>query len=283
MEDQNLEQAGGEAKGETGGQTPGQAPGQTPGQAPGQAPDHAPGQTPDQATNQSTSKPASNPSRVDLGALRKEYITAGLDRHQLDPDPIHQFAQWFEQAKQSGLTEPNAMSLATANAQGEVSIRTVLLKLFDHQGFVFFTNYSSHKAQDITSNPRVALLFPWLDLERQVKIQGRASKISTAESLRYFSSRPHGSQIGAWVSNQSQVLSSRQVLEMKFQEMKRKFQEGKVPLPDFWGGYRVEPLSIEFWQGRESRLHDRFVYTRKAAADPSDQSGLEWMIERLMP
>ena len=279
MEDQNLEQAGGEAKGETGGQTPGQAPGQTPGQAPGQAPDQAVGRAPDQ----NASKPASNSSRVDLGALRKEYTTAGLDRHQLDPDPIQQFALWFEQAKQSGLTEPNAMSLATANAQGEVSIRTVLLKLFDHQGFVFFTNYSSHKAQDITSNPRVALLFPWLDLERQVKIQGRASKISTAESLRYFSSRPHGSQIGAWVSNQSQVLSSRQVLEMKFQEMKRKFQEGKVPLPDFWGGYRVEPLSIEFWQGRESRLHDRFVYTRKAAADPSDQSGLEWMIERLMP
>jgi pyridoxamine 5'-phosphate oxidase len=212
---------------------------------------------------------------VDLGALRKEYKTRGLDREDLLPDPIDQFAAWFEQARQAGLTEPNAMSLATADAEGAVSLRTVLLKLFDRQGFVFFTNYRSRKAQDISANASVALLFPWLDLERQVKIRGRAAKISTAESLRYFSSRPHGSQIGAWVSDQSQVLSSRQVLEMKVLEMKRKFAEGKVPLPDFWGGYRVEPVSIEFWQGRESRLHDRFVYTRQADST--------WKIERLMP
>ena len=212
---------------------------------------------------------------VDLGALRKEYKTRGLDREDLLPDPIDQFAAWFEQAREAGLTEPNAMSLATADAEGAVSLRTVLLKLFDRQGFVFFSNYGSRKALDIAANASVALLFPWLDLERQVKIRGRATKISTAESLRYFSSRPHGSQIGAWVSDQSQVLSSRQVLEMKVAEMKRKFAEGKVPLPDFWGGYRVEPVSIEFWQGRESRLHDRFVYTRQADST--------WKIDRLMP
>ena len=212
---------------------------------------------------------------VDLGALRKEYKNRGLDREDLLPDPIDQFAAWFEQAREAGLTEPNAMCLATADASGAVSIRTVLLKLFDRQGFVFFSNYRSRKALDIAANASVALLFPWLDLERQVKIRGRATKISTAESLRYFSSRPHGSQIGAWVSDQSQVLSSRKVLEMKVLEMKRKFAEGKVPLPDFWGGYRVEPVSIEFWQGRESRLHDRFVYTRQADGS--------WLIDRLMP
>jgi pyridoxamine 5'-phosphate oxidase len=213
--------------------------------------------------------------RADLGALRKEYSSRGLDLDNLNPDPIRQFALWFEQARASGLTEPNAMSLATASASGELSVRTVLLKLFDQQGFVFFSNYRSRKAQDIEANAQVALLFPWLDLERQVKIRGRAEKISSAESLKYFLSRPHGSQLGAWVSDQSQVLSSRQVLEMKFQEMKRKFSEGSVPLPDFWGGYRVRPHSIEFWQGRENRLHDRLVYTL--------QPDGSWPIARLMP
>jgi pyridoxamine 5'-phosphate oxidase len=231
---------------------------------------NVPGDDPDSPVGR-----ADRDGRVDLGALRKEYKTRGLDREDLLPDPIDQFAGWFAQAQEAGLTEPNAMSLATADAQGQVSLRTVLLKLFDRQGFVFFTNYNSRKAQDIAANASVALLFPWLDLERQVKIRGRASRVSTAESLRYFSSRPRGSQIGAWVSDQSQVLSSRKVLEMKLLEMKRKFGEGKIPLPDFWGGYRVEPVSIEFWQGRESRLHDRFVYTRQADGS--------WTIERLMP
>lgn len=212
---------------------------------------------------------------ADLGALRKEYRTAALDLEHLNPDPIQQFAAWFEQARQAQLTEPNAMSLATANAEGMVSLRTVLLKLFDRQGFVFFTNYNSRKSRDIAANASVALLFPWLDLERQVKIRGKAVKVSTAESLRYFSSRPRGSQIGAWVSDQSQVLSSRKVLEMKVLEMKRKFADGQVPLPDFWGGYRVEPISLEFWQGRESRLHDRFLYSLQADG--------YWMIDRLMP
>lgn len=230
---------------------------------------------PEEMDREGDAQPADTPVSGDLGALRKEYRTQGLDRGDLNPDPIQQFALWFEQAQQAGINEPNAMSLATASAIGEVSIRTVLLKLFDAKGFVFFTNYSSHKARDMADNPSVALLFPWIALERQVKIQGTAERISTAESLRYFSTRPRGSQIGAWVSDQSQVLSSRQVLEMKFAEMKRKFAEGKIPLPDFWGGYRVLPRRMEFWQGRESRLHDRFLYTRQ-------ESGA-WTIERLMP
>ena len=211
---------------------------------------------------------------ADLGALRKEYSTRGIDREDLDDDPIRQFDRWFEEARSAGLHEPNAMSLATANASGELGIRTVLLKLYDARGFVFFTNYGSRKARDIAENAHVALLFPWIPLERQVKITGRAEKIATAESLRYFQSRPRGSQIGAWVSNQSQPLTSRQMLEGTFRKMQEKFREGKVPLPDFWGGYRVVPETIEFWQGRQNRLHDRFEYRR---------SGEGWDVRRLMP
>ena len=211
---------------------------------------------------------------ADLGALRKEYSTRGIDREDLDDDPVRQFDRWFEEARSAGLHEPNAMSLATANASGELGIRTVLLKLYDARGFVFFTNYGSRKARDIAENAHVALLFPWIPLERQVKITGRAEKIATAESLRYFQSRPRGSQIGAWVSNQSQPLTSRQMLEGTFRKMQEKFREGKVPLPDFWGGYRVVPETIEFWQGRQNRLHDRFEYRR---------SGEGWDVRRLMP
>lgn len=211
---------------------------------------------------------------ADLGALRKEYSTRGIDREDLDDDPVRQFDRWFEEARSAGLHEPNAMSLATGNASGELGIRTVLLKLYDARGFVFFTNYGSRKARDIAENAHVALLFPWIPLERQVKITGRAEKISTAESMRYFQSRPRGSQIGAWVSNQSQPLTSRQMLEGTFRKMQEKFREGKVPLPDFWGGYRVVPETIEFWQGRQNRLHDRFEYRR---------SGEGWDVRRLMP
>ncbi len=210
----------------------------------------------------------------DLSALRQEYSTRGLTREDLDQDPLVLFDRWFEQARSAGLTEPNAMSLATVSASGEVSIRTVLLKLYDARGFVFFTNYGSRKAQDIAENANVALLFPWIALERQIKITGPAEKISTAESLKYFQSRPHGSQIGAWVSNQSQPLTSRQVLEGTFQKMWNKFKEGQVPLPDFWGGYRVVPKTIEFWQGRKNRLHDRFAYQKQNEG---------WTTERLMP
>ncbi|MGA1600543.1 MAG: pyridoxamine 5'-phosphate oxidase, partial [bacterium] len=178
---------------------------------------------------------------MDLGNLRKEYTQAGLDETSVASSPFQQFELWFEQATQAELLEPNAMSLTTVSASGRPSLRTVLLKFFDSQGFVFFTNYSSRKSQEIAGNPRVALLLPWYGLERQVIIEGSACRISTTESLKYFLSRPHGSQLGAWVSQQSSVISSRSVLEMKLAELKRKFQEGQVPLPEFWGGYRVVP------------------------------------------
>lgn len=223
----------------------------------------------------SAATPDPAPAAPDPSALRREYSARGLRRADLDPDPIAQFRKWFAEAVAEKLLEPNAMVLSTVSAEGRPSSRAVLLKAFDERGFVFFTNYTSRKASDIAANPRVALLFLWLPLERQVAITGRASKISAAESLAYFLSRPLGSRIGAWVSHQSQIIPSRRLLEMKFEEMKRKFAGGQVPLPDFWGGYRVEPGAIEFWQGNASRLHDRFLYTR--------QDDGSWSIARLSP
>lgn len=211
---------------------------------------------------------------TDIGDLRREYNHAGLSRKDLHPDPIIQFEHWFADARQADIKDPSAMSLATANRQAEISIRTVLLKIFDSKGFVFFTNYESAKARHIAENPNVALLFPWLDLDRQVKIIGTASRVSSAESLRYFLSRPRGSQLGAWVSAQSSVISSRALLLAKLQEIKQRFADGDVSLPEFWGGYRVVPSKIEFWQGQPDRLHDRFQYTRQ-------QDG--WEINRLAP
>ena len=207
--------------------------------------------------------------------MREEYTLSGLSEEDLNPDPFQQFEYWFKQALEGKMHVPNAMSVATVSPEGQPSLRTVLLKYFDERGFVFFTNYESRKAREIADNPKTSLLFPWLDLERQVHITGVANKISHAESLKYFLSRPHGSQIGAWVSNQSSVITSRQMLLSKFEELKRKFQEGAVPLPSFWGGYRVEPDTFEFWQGRQYRLHDRFLYTRA--------EGNTWKIERLAP
>ena len=208
----------------------------------------------------------------DLSNLRKEYLKSGIVKDNLKSNPIEQFSLWFDQAIEANIIEPSAMSLATSDDY--IGIRTVLLKFFDDKGFVFFTNYESKKSKQLQNNPQAALLFPWLALERQVKIIGSVEKITKLESLKYFSSRPKDSQIGAWSSQQSSKISSRAILVDQFAAMKKKFANGEIPLPDFWGGYRVVPQSIEFWQGRESRLHDRLIYERK-------DNG--WDISRLSP
>jgi len=212
---------------------------------------------------------------MDLSDYRKDYLMDGLNREVLKKNPFDQFELWFQQAIELQVNEPNAFSLATVSEAGAPSLRTVLLKIFDDRGFVFFTNYSSSKAKEIEQNQNVSALFPWINLERQIIITGKAEKISKAESLKYFISRPHGSQLGAWISQQSSVISSRSILEMKLEQMKNKFSKGKVPLPDFWGGYRIVPQKFEFWQGRTNRLHDRFQYRK-------NDSGV-WNIERLAP
>ena len=211
---------------------------------------------------------------MDLTFMRQGYRNEGLAKEQLSLDPFLQFETWFEDANKAEPI-PNAMSLATVRPSGAPMIRTVLLKLFDANGFVFFTNFKSRKAKQIVENPNVAVLFNWVALERQVSINGVAEKVETNESLKYFMTRPRGSQLGAWVSDQHSVLSSRKILEMKLVEIKRKFADGKIPLPDFWGGFRIKPKSFEFWQGRPNRLHDRFSYSKI-----DDQS---WKIERLAP
>ncbi len=212
---------------------------------------------------------------VNLEEMRRNYASRSLDLADLQPDPFGQFDTWMREAIETKLLEPNAMSLATVSSDGAPALRVVLLKGFDGRGLVFYTNYHSKKARDIAANAAVALLFSWLPLERQVIVTGRAAKISTAESLKYFLSRPRDSQIGAWASRQSEVITTRSLLETKFAEMKRKFLSGEVPLPDFWGGYRVTPAAFEFWQGRPNRLHDRFRYARQADG--------HWTVERLMP
>lgn len=194
----------------------------------------------------------------------------------LDDNPLRQFEKWIAQAQKAEILEPNAMTLATVDAQGQPFTRTVLLKKTDERGLVFFTNFESRKAAHLEVNPKVSLLFTWLPLQRQVSINGTAERISTAESLAYFVSRPFSNRLGAWASRQSQVITSRSLLEAKLQEMKDKFRDGEVPLPSFWGGYRVTPALWEFWQGRPSRLHDRFVYS------PAGPAG-SWKVERLSP
>lgn len=210
----------------------------------------------------------------DPRVFRDQAMNRGLSREDLEPNPFTQFQRWLEDAIATKLPEPNGMTLATVDDQGQPSARTVLLKLYDEKGFVFFTNYESRKSRQIDANPRVALLFPWVALARQVHIMGTAERLPAAESLKYFLTRPRGSRIGAWASPQSQVISSRSLLEAKIAEVRQRFGDGEIPLPHFWGGYRVLPDEIEFWQGRESRLHDRFRYVK---------AGVSWEIERLAP
>jgi pyridoxamine 5'-phosphate oxidase len=213
---------------------------------------------------------------MDLSALRKEYSNQDHDISTTADCPFEQFQVWFDQAMKAELTEPNAMILSTVDTDNKPCQRTVLLKYFDRQGFVFFTNYGSRKAIQIESNSQVSLLFPWYQLHRQVEINGAAEKISSTESLKYFSLRPRGSQIGAWVSRQSEVVSSRSLLEAKWEQMMSRFGNGEIPLPSFWGGYRIIPQRFEFWQGGAKRLHDRIQYL-------PDEDRSVWSRSRLSP
>ncbi|MDQ3792572.1 MAG: pyridoxamine 5'-phosphate oxidase [Actinomycetota bacterium] len=206
--------------------------------------------------------------------LRKEYTRAGLAESDANPDPIAQFRRWFDDALAAGLREPNAMTLATATPDGRPSARVVLLKGFDERGFVFYTNYEGRKGEELEENPYCALVFYWAELERQVRVEGRVSRVPKRESDEYFGSRPRGSRLGAWASEQSRPVGGREVLEERLRVLEAEYEAREVPRPPFWGGYRVEPEVIEFWQGRENRLHDRLVYRR---------SGGGWGRERLQP
>lgn len=226
-------------------------------------------QTPERA------QPAHQTSVPDLARMRRQYAEEGLAEQELAPDPVAQFVRWFEQAEQAGLVEPNAMVVSTADAEGRPSARTVLLKGVDERGFVFFTNYGSRKGTELAANPNAALLFPWHQIDRQVIVTGGVERTGRDETAAYFRTRPHGSQLGAWASEQSSPVASREVLEQRFAELASRYPEGEgVPVPPFWGGYRVIPRSVEFWQGRPNRLHDRLRYT----AGPDG-----WTVERLCP
>jgi len=211
---------------------------------------------------------------MSLEDTRREYKYGHLTRESLKGSPFDQFTLWMEQAIDSDLSDPTAMCLATVNAEGKPWQRTVLLKGFDETGFLFYTNLGSRKAKEMESNANVCLIFPWVQLDRQVIVGGRVEKLSKTEVLKYFFKRPRGSQLAAWASKQSSRITSRQALEAQFMQMKEKFSHGDVPLPDFWGGYRVVPTEFEFWQGGETRLHDRFQYL----LDNKD-----WNISRLAP
>lgn len=210
-----------------------------------------------------------------LEKLRKQYADNGLAREEVDADPIAQFNRWLEQACEADIPVPNAMSLATVSASHACSQRSVLMKHCDQHGFVFFTNHTSRKAEQIHENDAVSALFPWYPLHRQVIIEGHAERIDEHESRDYFHSRPRDAQLGACASKQSATLASRQILEERLSHITEKFLDREIPLPDFWGGYRIRPHRIEFWQGRTHRLHDRILYTRK------DDSA--WEIKRLYP
>jgi pyridoxamine 5'-phosphate oxidase len=211
---------------------------------------------------------------MDLHKLRKEYRDEPLFQKDLPQNPIDFLKKWIEEAVKADLPEPNAMTLATASQGGIPSARTVLLKEVEERGLIFYTDYHSRKAREIEENPRVALVFCWLELERQVVVTGKAEKLSRQESSHYFSKRPRGAQVEAWASSQGTPLSSRKVLEDRFAELKRRFEGKEIPLPDHWGGVLVVPGTLEFWSGRENRLHDRFQYQRE---------GTKWKINRLSP
>ena len=210
-----------------------------------------------------------------LAALRQDYSQRGLRRTKLDPDPVIQFNHWLAEAVQQQIPEPNAMVLSTVDGDRQPWSRTVLLKVCDARGFAFFTNYESAKARQLAANPRAALTFLWVSLERQVNIAGTITKTSREESAEYFQTRPPGSQLGAWASQQSSVLADRAQLEKQFDDARAKFDGTQIPLPPQWGGYVLAPHTIEFWQGRRSRLHDRLRYTRGPEG--------AWKIERLSP
>ena len=211
---------------------------------------------------------------LDYAGFRHEYIGEGLRRKDLDADPIKQFGNWFTAAFKAQILDANAMTLATC-VDGQPFARIVLLKDFDATGFVFFTNYASEKGRQLEKNPNAALVFYWMEVERQIRIEGKVEKTSREESEEYFHSRPAGAQLGAWASHQSQPIDARRVLQARLEEMKQRFAEGQIPLPPHWGGYRLKPERMEFWQGRPDRLHDRFRYTR--------QRDGSWRIDRLAP
>ena len=213
-------------------------------------------------------------SFTDLKKLRKEYTRAGLAEADAHPDPIEQFRRWFEEALAANLHEPNAMTLATSTPDGRPSARVVLLKGFDERGFVFYTNYEGRKARELDENPYCALVFYWGDLERQVRVEGRAGRVPKEESDAYYESRPRGSRLGAWASVQSHPIRDREALEARLWELEAEYEGCEIPRPPFWGGYRVEPEEVEFWQGRENRLHDRLLYRRSHEG---------WDVVRLQP
>lgn len=217
----------------------------------------------------------SSNANLRIADLRRSYTQAGLSEEDVAVDPIEQFGHWFQDALDRGALEPNAMTLATATKDGRPSARVVLLKGFDERGFVFYTNYGSRKSGELTENPWAALVFHWTELARQVRITGTVSRVSTEESDAYFQSRPLGSRLGAWASQQSQIVAGRHILEQRLSELEAEYADGQVPLPEFWGGFRVQPDSMEFWQGRPNRLHDRLRY--------SLQPDGSWLIERLSP
>jgi len=210
-----------------------------------------------------------------ISRLRNEYKKASLDERALDPDPIRQFQRWFDDALAAEVDEPNAMALATADAEGRPSVRIVLLKGIDERGFTFHTCYDGRKGRELDANPHAAFVLFWPALERQVRVEGTVERVSDAESDAYFQSRPLESRLGAWASPQSQVVPSRATFEERMEEYRSRYPDGEIPRPPNWGGYRIQPQSLEFWQGRPSRLHDRARYTRGASGD--------WIIERLAP